>query len=67
VQVTTSGDDVRLVVRDDGQGFDPAAEPPYGHLGLRSLRDLVEETGGSLEVTSAPNRGTTLEVRLACR
>ncbi len=64
VRVTTPREGVRLEVQDDGVGFDPAADPPYGHLGLRSLRDLVDEAGGTLEVTSTPGQGTTLVIRL---
>jgi two-component system, NarL family, sensor kinase len=64
VLVTTPPDGVGLEVRDDGAGFDPAADPPYGHLGLRSLRDLVSEAGGSLDITSAPGRGTTVVTSL---
>ena len=64
VRVTVPPGGVGLEVRDDGVGFDPEAEPPYGHLGLRSVRDLVDEAGGSLEVTSAPQQGTVFRLTL---
>lgn len=64
VLVTTPPDGVCMEVRDDGAGFDPEADLPYGHLGLRSLRDLVNEAGGSFEVTSSPGRGTTVVASL---
>lgn len=64
VVVTTPPEGVCMEVRDDGAGFDPEADPPYGHLGLRSLRSLVNEAGGSFEVTSSPGRGTTVVASL---
>ena len=51
---------MRLVVADDGAGFDVQGGPRDGHLGLRALRDLVNEAGGSLDVRSAPGAGTTV-------
>jgi PAS domain S-box-containing protein len=52
---------VRLVVRDDGRGFDPAAVPD-GHLGLAGMRSRAERLGGTLAVTASPGHGTVVEV-----
>lgn len=65
IAVTVAADDgsVRLVVRDDGDGFSPAQaldRQREGHLGLRLLRDLAADAGGSLELDSAPGKGTTV-------
>ena len=46
----------RLVVEDDGRGFDSGADE--GHLGLQLLADLAREVDGELTVESEPNRGT---------
>jgi signal transduction histidine kinase len=53
-----------LDVRDDGDGFTPAADGfgPNGGLGLRGMRERVEALGGRLAVESAPGRGTTIAV-----
>lgn len=61
IKVVDDGSGVRIAVRDDGQGFDPAAAS--GGFGLKRIRDRVELFGGSLEIVSARNRGT--EVRAA--
>ena len=50
-----------LQVRDDGQGFEP--EAARRHLGLVGVRERVLALRGELEVSSAPGRGTSIEVR----
>lgn len=60
---------VSLSVTDDGRGFERARPPggsDNGHFGLRLLSDLAAETGGRLQVDSAPGAGTrvTMEVPL---
>ncbi len=50
---------VRLIVTDDGSGFDPRTAD--GGYGLKGMRDRVRQVGGTVEVTSAPGAGT--EVR----
>ena len=64
VSVTRPDGGIRLDVVDDGVGFVQDQAPPSGHLGLRGLRDLVRDAGGTLAVESVPGAGTrvTLEV-----
>jgi PAS domain S-box-containing protein len=50
-----------LQVRDDGQGFEP--EAARRNLGLVGVRERVLALGGELVVSSAPGRGTSIEVR----
>jgi PAS domain S-box-containing protein len=54
---------VLLRVRDDGRGFEPdrTAEDRPGHLGLVSMRERAELTGGKFRITSTPGAGTTVE------
>lgn len=53
---------VRLEVRDDGAGFDPALV--NGGYGLRGMRARAGEVGGSLAVTSSAGAGTTVRVEV---
>jgi signal transduction histidine kinase len=56
---------VRLTVDDDGRGFSTEQvmhRETEGHVGLRSLADLVADMDGSLEARSMPGQGTTLVV-----
>jgi signal transduction histidine kinase len=57
---------VRIVVSDDGVGFDPEAvrarEGTGGSFGLFSLRERLEQLGGRLEVESAPGGGASFTI-----
>jgi len=50
---------LRLVIQDDGTGFDPA-EAETGRLGQGIMRERAEAIGASLTITSAPGQGTTV-------
>ena len=58
--VAVSGGTLRVVLRDDGRGFDPG-RTGEGH-GLANMRTRAAAIGGSLAVTSAPGHGTTVEL-----
>jgi signal transduction histidine kinase len=60
VRVAADSELLRIYVRDDGDG---GADPARGS-GLTGLRDRVEALGGTLQVTSPPGTGTTLDVAL---
>ena len=57
---------VTLTIEDDGVGFDPStiAGSMEGGFGMKSMRERVEQIGGSIDVHTAPNEGTTIVVRL---
>jgi signal transduction histidine kinase len=64
-----SGHVGRLVIRDDGVGFDPATLPSSdrGNMGLRQMRERVAMVGGSFSVESVPTQGTTLRAEIPLR
>jgi signal transduction histidine kinase len=66
VQLRGDADEVRLVLQDDGKGFDSRAAAPGGHLGLANMRDRAGRLGGTLEVESGLG-GTTIIVHVPIR
>lgn len=54
----------RLRVSDDGRGFDANVPTPAGHFGLLGMRERAAAIGARLEVRSAVNHGTQVEVAL---
>jgi signal transduction histidine kinase len=49
---------IRIVVRDDGDGFDPTSST--AGRGLRGMRERIELWGGEIDVTSIPGDGTEI-------
>lgn len=60
-------DSVRLIIEDDGKGFrvaEKSAVLKSGQgLGLIGMRERAGLVGGTVEIESAPGRGTTIFVR----
>jgi signal transduction histidine kinase len=62
VVVSTREGRLRLMVEDDGCGFDTAA--PTARLGLAGIRERVELLGGHLRIESSVDGGTAVVVDL---
>ncbi|HEX6299714.1 MAG TPA: ATP-binding protein [Acidimicrobiia bacterium] len=65
VALHETGDSLTFEVSDDGRGFDPTAVK-WGS-GLANLADRLDALGGTLEVTSAPGKGTLILGRIPSR
>lgn len=65
IEVKLSNKEGNLLLRisDDGTGFDTSQHFP-GHLGLHTMRERAEKAGGTITLDSAPNAGTTIEVKI---
>jgi signal transduction histidine kinase len=53
---------VRLELRDDGDGF--KVKDGHDGVGLTGMRERVEQMGGKLEITSSRGKGTKITVVL---
>jgi signal transduction histidine kinase len=63
-------DTVRVSVEDDGSGFPPAGAEEAGGtrgLGLIGIRERVARFGGTMQIETAPGKGTRLTVELPAR
>jgi PAS domain S-box-containing protein len=54
--------EVRLDLRDNGSGFDPAGR--HDGFGLQGMRERVEGMGGQLAIQSAKGEGTAISIVL---
>jgi signal transduction histidine kinase len=65
VRLGGGGGGARLVVADDGDGFDPDdPELRSRRLGLTSMEERAARLGGRLRITSRGGRGTTVELEV---
>lgn len=64
VALTSTGSLVRLVVPDNGVGFDTAARHAEDHNGLRNMADRVHASGGTFSIESKHGAGTTVRAEM---
>jgi NarL family two-component system sensor histidine kinase LiaS len=62
VVLTCSAEQIRLLVSDEGKGFDVDYAMHNGGLGLVSMRERVRQVRGAIQFTSAPGKGARIEV-----
>jgi signal transduction histidine kinase len=62
IRLAADDDELRFEVTDDGRGFDRSITS--NGTGLQGMTDRLDAIGGSIEVVSAPGRGTTVVGRL---
>ncbi|MGL5017100.1 MAG: ATP-binding protein [Luteolibacter sp.] len=55
-------DTIRLVVEDNGRGFDAATLPEGKGNGLPNMRNRLQRLGGQVDVHSEPGKGTRVEI-----
>lgn len=63
VELAIAPSEVRLAVRDDGRGFEPA-EASAGRFGLIGMSERARLLGGALRIDSALGDGARLDVTL---
>jgi signal transduction histidine kinase len=67
VEVGVADSIARLVVSDEGRGFEPEIREQRlteGHLGLALLEELAQQAGGRLTVDSTVGVGTRIELEV---
>jgi PAS domain S-box-containing protein len=63
-RLTYKAKELRLELRDDGDGF--KVKDRHDGVGLTGMRERVEQMGGELEITSTRGKGTKITVLLQC-
>ncbi|QTJ64372.1 AAA family ATPase [Rhodococcus sp. ZPP] len=64
VTIVNSGDALRVVVEDNGTGFDLEVAGQRRSLGLIGMRERARLAGGRLSVESPPGQGVTIMVEV---
>ena len=64
VSLAGSGEQLDLIVTDDGAGFDlPSVHQGGGGLGLVTMSERARVVGATVDIVSQPAKGTTVRVR----
>ncbi len=64
VEVAVQGDELVIVVEDNGGGIDADRRDAVGSHGLATMRHRVRSFGGSFEIETPPQGGTRVHARL---
>lgn len=64
LQLTLDQDFVKLMVSDNGIGFDPLSAAQSTGLGLKLIKDRVEMLGGIMTIDSSPGQGSLVSLQL---
>lgn len=60
LSLTASGDQLHLVIADNGEGYDDSSES--SGLGRRLIQSLAQQIQGQVEIITAPGKGTRTEL-----
>jgi PAS domain S-box-containing protein len=64
VRLSTANGGIRLIISDQGVGYDYSQARAKGGLGLISMEERVRLLGGSFHVTTRPQKGTEVRVQI---
>jgi len=66
IEIAVTPQDVRLIITDDGRGFDLSGVTTRreGGMGLLGMRERTELLGGTLRMTSRAGEGTRIEATI---
>ena len=64
ISMQCSGQQLQVVVRDDGVGFDTIVVGKGRGFGLFGMRERLLALGGRLRIASAPGQGTAVTITL---
>ena len=67
VKMAERQNEIHLIVRDSGSGFDLELAKQGRGLGLTSMQERVRLVNGTISIESKPMSGTTIHVRIPFR
>ncbi len=63
INMLCNHDSLLIEIKDNGRGFDPGGDYT-GHLGLRTMRERLEQVGGNLQIESVLGQGTSIKAAI---
>lgn len=62
IQFNREGNELHIIVEDNGKGFNPDEITENGHAGLKSIKNRVEYLKGNIDIDSQQGMGTTVNM-----
>jgi two-component system, NarL family, sensor kinase len=66
VQMIKDGNDITIMVEDNGKGFDPDSLNSFQGMGLQNTISRIKNLNGEIIIDSAPGRGTIITIIISC-
>ena len=62
----TTATALKIIVRDNGRGFDPNDRPgpAEGHFGLLGIQERLDRIGGTFDISSSPGHGAEFTITI---
>jgi signal transduction histidine kinase len=64
IELAREGDNVRLLIEDDGVGISPKPNPARQTFGVSGMRERIATIGGMIKIVSSRGQGTRIEVNV---
>jgi signal transduction histidine kinase len=64
IQLQINPEKIKLVITDDGIGFDPQDTSKRGGMGLSTMHERTATLGGEMLVLSVPEQGTSIQLMM---
>ena len=64
IQLLVHQNEIKLIIEDDGKGFNYVKARTQGGLGLKSINSRVEFLDGQIDWDSQPGKGTTISINI---
>jgi two-component system, NarL family, sensor histidine kinase DegS len=64
VTLAIENNSARVIIRDNGRGFDTGELTETGGLGLKLLRERTDMLGGTINIDSSINKGTEVSIQI---
>lgn len=62
IELNTTSRELNLLIEDNGRGFNPKQK--HSGFGLKGMQERVATVNGRFQLTTAPNRGCRIEVKI---
>jgi signal transduction histidine kinase len=66
VRISTDNEHLEIIIGDNGQGFNVSSirRADWPQFGLQTMKERAESVRGTLDISSAPSKGTTVTLKI---